>query len=373
MNRSAESWSDSIDIMIYRASKSSLVKACCLLGFLFVLQLSQQAVTASEVEPGKYFGAIPSEKPDWFKESFLEFEEDVAEAAAAGKRVMLYFHQEGCPYCARLVEENFTDPDLKAFIQQNFDGISLNMWGDREVVSVGGRDFTEKTFATALKVQYTPTLLFLDESGKTVLRLNGYYPPQDFRAALEYVARKRETSVSFSQYRLAQLAADGGNLIDEDFYLEERDLGKLLTHSDKPLAVYFESTDCDECLTMHQRILTDKATRKLVLQANNIQLDVASSQMLTTPAGKNLSARQWAQELGIGYTPSVVFFDTEGEEVMRISAFIKTFHFQSVYAYVLEKAYLQEPEFQRYISARADHIRESGFDTDIWGYESFHD
>ena len=58
---------------------------------------------------------------------------------------------------------------------------------------------------------------------------------------------------------------------------------------------------------------------------------------------------------------------------MRIDAFLKTFHFQSVYAYVLDKAYLEVPEFQRYISARADHIREAGFDTDIWGYDSFHD
>jgi thioredoxin-related protein len=69
----------------------------------------------------------------------------------------------------------------------------------------------------------------------------------------------------------------------------------------------------------------------------------------------------------------VVFFDEAGKEVMRISAFLKTFHFQSVYAYVLDKAYLEEPEFQRYISARAEYIREAGFDTDIWGYDSFHD
>lgn len=359
--------------MTYLAPTISLVTGRRFLAQMCVLLVSLQAAAASAVEPGKYFGAIPSEKPEWFKESFLEFEEDVAEASASGKRVMLYFHQENCPYCARLVEENFTDPDLRSYIQQNFDGISLNMWGDREVVSIGGRDFTEKTFAAALKVQYTPTLLFLDENGKTVLRLNGYYPPEDFRAALEYVAQKRETSVSFSQYRLEQLSADGGKLIDEDFFLQERDLAKLIANSDKPLAVYFESTDCAECQTMHQRILQDKATRKLVLQANNVQFDVASNQMLTTPAGKKLGARQWAQELGIGYTPSLVFFDTAGEEVMRIDGFLKTFHFQSVYAYVLEKAYLQEPEFQRYISARADHIRESGFDTDIWGYESFHD
>ena len=328
---------------------------------------------ASFATEGKFFGAIPSEKPEWFKESFLEFEEDVAEAAAAGRRVMLYFHQDGCPYCARLVEENFTDPELKAYIIENFDGITLNMWGDRPVVSVAGQEFTEKSFAAALKVQYTPTLVFLDENGKVVLRLNGYYPPRDFRAALDYVAKKLERKLSFSKYRFDTLASTSGKLIDEDFYLEQRDLQQIIATSSKPLAVYFESVNCAECETMHGRILSDEATRKLVHQADNIQLNVASSQQITTPAGKQTSVRQWARELGIAYTPSVVFFDDTGKEVMRISAFLKTFHFQSVYAYVLDKAYLEEPEFQRYISARADHIREAGFDTDIWGYDSFHD
>jgi thioredoxin-related protein len=338
-----------------------------------VLFLQFPVVSASETGQGKYYGAIASERPAWFKESFLEFEEDVAEAADAGRRVMLYFHQEGCPYCARLVEENFTDPELKEYIIEHFDGISLNMWGDREVVSIGGRHFTEKSFARALEVQYTPTLLFLDESGKTILRLNGYYPPADFRAALEYAAQKMEQKVSFSQFRVDRLAADGGDLIDEDFYLDSSDLEKILRESDKPLAVYFESPDCRECETLHRRILTDAATRKLVVQAANVQLDIGSEEPLVTPDGEQTTARQWAIDLGIGYTPSLVFFDRGGKEVMRIDAFIKTFHFQSVYAYVLEKAYLDEPEFQRYLSARGERIREAGFDTDIWGYESFHD
>jgi len=340
---------------------------------LLLLTISLQVGMASEIPPGKSFGAIPSEKPDWFKESFLEFEDDVAEAAAAGRRVMLYFHQDGCPYCSKLVEENFTDPEIKSYIIKHFDGISLNIWGDREVVSVGGQDFTEKTFAAAFKVQYTPTLVFLDENGKVALRLNGYYPPADFRAALDYVSQKLERKLSFSQYRLDKLASVDGNLINEDFFLDHADLGKLISSTNKPLVVYFESPNCAECKTMHERILTDKATRKIVLEANNVQFNVTSEKRLTTPADEQTSVRRWAQDLGVDYTPSLIFFDEQGNEVMRISAFVKTFHFQSVYAYVLEKAYLEEPEFQRYISARADHIREAGFDTDIWGYDSFHD
>ena len=340
---------------------------------LLLLSIPIQAGLANEAPAGKFFGARSTEKPPWFKESFLEFEDDVAAASAANRRVMLYFHQDGCPYCARLVEENFADPQLKSYIVDHFDGISLNLWGDREVVSVGGQDFTEKTFAAALKVQYTPTLVFLDEKGQVVLRLNGYYPPTDFRAALTYVAQKLETRKSFAEYRLDSLKDTGGELRGEDFFLADTDLKQVRQNSGGPLVVYFESADCVECETMHNRILGDAATRKLVQQASNVQFDIASQQQLTTPTGKQTTAMQWARELGIAYTPSLVFFDTTGKEVMRIDAFLKTFHFQSVYAYVLEQAYIETPEFQRYISARADHIREAGFDTDIWGYESFHD
>jgi len=340
---------------------------------LLLLLLPLQPALASDVPMGAYYGARLAEKPDWFKDSFLEFEEDVAEAAAENRRVMLYFHQDGCPYCAQLIEENFTDPELKSYILKHFDGISLNMWGDREVVSVGGRDFTEKTFAAALKVQYTPTLIFLDESGKVALRLNGYYPPEDFRAALTYVAQKREAEMSFAQFRQQSRELSEGDLIYEDFFIPNTNLQVVLRNSISPLAVYFEEPNCTECETMHRRILSDAPTRHLVQQANNVQLNITSSQPVTTPDGRQTTAKDWAQELDIAYTPSLVFFDSSGKEVMRIDGFLKTFHFQSVYAYVLEKAYLEIPEFQRYISARADHIREAGFATDIWGYESFHD
>ena len=42
------------------------------------------------------------DKPDWFKNSFLDIREDVADAKAAGKRLVLYFYQDGCPYCKKL-------------------------------------------------------------------------------------------------------------------------------------------------------------------------------------------------------------------------------------------------------------------------------
>ncbi len=344
-----------------------IVSIICLLLAFFTQQL-----VAEEKSPGANLGAKVSEAPHWFKESFLEFEDDVAEAAEEGKRVMLYFHQEGCPYCAKLVEESFNNPQTKAFIRQHFDGITINMWGDREVVSVSGKNFSEKTFAAALKVQYTPTIIFFDEQGRVALRVDGYYPPGQFRTALGYVASGGEKRGSFSEYVLQSKSSDAGSLIKEAFYQESYQLDQMVGLDDRPLAVFFESTDCDGCRIMHEKILVDTPTLELVKQTTSVQLNVGSNQVVTTPDGRQTTASDWARSLGISYTPSIVFFDRKGAEVMRISGFVKTFHFQSVFAYVLEKAYLHQPSFQRYISERGDKIREAGFDTDIWGYQSSH-
>ena len=318
---------------------------------------------------GKYIGAEISEHPAWFKESFLDLEEDVQEAASRNKRVMLYFHQDGCPYCSKLVKDNFSQADIVETMQASLESIAINMWGDREVVTIEGKPYTEKNLAAALKVHYTPTLVFLDEQGKVALRLNGYYPPDEFRLALEYVAGHREKTISFHDYMAAHQAGATGKLNPEPFFLPPPyALARNVIPADRPLAVFFEQAPCANCDILHEKILVEPLTRELVEQFESVQLDMRSDTPVLTPGGTRTTAREWARKLGLGYAPSIVFFDRQGREVMRIDAFLKTFHVQSVFDYVLQEAYLEEPSFQRFISARAERLVEEGIDVDIFGY-----
>ena len=152
------------------------------------------ALEAGMVNPGY------AEKPAWFANSFLDLRDDVAEAAASGKRVLLYFYQDGCPYCKKLLDTNFALADTETRTREKFEVIAINMWGDREVTGLDGEETTEKTFASSLRVMFTPTLLFLNEAGKVVLRLNGYYPPHKFNTALDYAAQYNGSAPSFSEY-----------------------------------------------------------------------------------------------------------------------------------------------------------------------------
>ena len=322
-------------------------------------------LTLAAQETGRFLGARETHYPAWFKESFLDIREDVNEAREAGRRVLLFFYQNGCPYCNLMVERNFSQQTIEQQMQEQFDVIAVNMWGDRAVLDLAGRERTEKQFATDLRVQFTPTLLFLDEQGGVVLRLNGYLPPADFQLALDYAGQRLEQKQSFREYVVANRPPEkeSGALQTQPFFIAPpHDLSVIR----EPIAVFFEQRDCPACRRMHRELLSDSEIARLAARTHALQLDMWSDEPLITPDGERLTAREWAHRLAVNYAPTVVLFDPETGEVIRSEAFFKQFHTASIFDYLLSGAFREQPSFQRYLSARAEHIREQGKDVDIW-------
>jgi thioredoxin-related protein len=327
------------------------------------------AAQASETK-GKFYGARQTEYPEWFKQSFLDLGEDVAEATRSNKRLMLFFSQNGCPYCNALVERNLAQKDIQDAVRKHLDVIHINMWGDNEITDVDGKSYTEKTFAAAKKVQFTPTLLFLDEQGKTILRLNGYLPPNRFKIAIDYVTQKKEKETGYREYVAArQPMAMKGDLHAQAFFAKPPfDLRPAAGAKGRPIAVFFEQRDCPDCDTLHEKVLSDTEIRTSLGRFHTVQLDMWSDTALTTPDGRKTSARDWAKALDVKYAPTVVVFDEQGREIIRSEAMFKVFHTRGIFDYVLSGGYKEQPSFQRWLSARAEHLREQGKDVDIWSY-----
>ena len=316
---------------------------------------------ADLVNPGYH------EPPAWFKSSFMDLQEDLAEARAGQKRLILYFYQDGCPYCAKLLSVNWKDPKIVKKTRNNFDVIAVNIWGDREVTDFSGRTLSEKRFAEINKVMYTPTLLLLNEKGEVALRINGYYPPEKFSAALDYVAAKKENSLAFSDYykensdnKASNKLHRGSNYLNKPYNLTHQARG-----GDKPLLVLYEQRWCAACDELHDDILQREETRKYLNKFDIAQLDRWSKDEVVTPAGKHTTALDWAHQLKINYAPSMIFFDNNGQEVFRIEAYLKAFHVQSVLDYVSSGAYKTQPNLQRFIQSRADAMREKGIEVDL--------
>jgi len=308
--------------------------------------------------------ASAQEPPAWFAESLLFVREDAAEAAKEGKRVMLYFGQDGCPYCVQLMEVNFRQARIVEKMKKGFVALALNIWGDREVTWSDGRAMSEKQLAAALKVQFTPTLLFLDEKGAVALRVNGYLPPDRFEPALDYVSGRMEGKVAFADFATVKEKASA-TLNPQPFFMKPPyDLRRK--PGGKPLAVLFETPHCAGCDELHREGFKRKEVLSRLAKFDVVRLSSLSGAPLVAPGGQQVKVNEWAASLKLTYVPSMLFFDDRGREVFRIEAYLRPFHLAGSLEYVASCAYRTEPSFQRFLQAEAERQRARGETVDLW-------
>lgn len=124
------------------------------------------AVTAMLVA----FGAEAAElgddglhKTPWMRDTFKDLGEDLAEANAEGKRLMIMFEQRGCIYCTKMHNEVFPDPEITTSIEENFFVVQLNLYGDIEVTDFDGEILSEKDMARKWGILFTPMIMFMPE------------------------------------------------------------------------------------------------------------------------------------------------------------------------------------------------------------------
>ena len=308
----------------------------------------------------------PIEPPAWFTPSFLDLPDEVAAAKQERKRLMLYFGQDGCPYCRQLMDVNFSQKAIVDKTREHFRAIAFNIWGDLEVTTVDGRRMTEKQFARHLGVQFTPTLLFLDEQGGVALRMNGYYPPHEFDAALDYVAGRMEKKIAFADYlKSKSKPAARATLNPASFFLAAPyDLRR--TPGGKPLAVLFETSQCAQCDEMHSVAFKRQGVLAELAKFDVVRLSFSKAEALTALDGSKTDSAAWGKALGVGYVPAIVLFDASGREAFRTEAYLRPFHLAGALEYVSSGAYKREPSFQRFLQSKADDMRDRGERVDLW-------
>ena len=280
------------------------------------------------------FDAKAQEPPDWFAPSFLDMREDAAEAAMQGKRLMVYFHQDGCPYCKQLVSVNFRDARIVDKTRRHFMAIDINIFGDREVTAADGRKMPEKQFAALLRIQFTPTLVFFDEKARVAHRINGYLPPERFLVALDAARGDAERTAPASAEAAVDLRRRPGA---------------------KPLAVMLMAPECDGC---------DEMLRNLARTEARAQLGKLELVKLPNPVAVVTAAGR--ATLRSEYVPALVFLDAGGREVFRTEAYMRPFHLAASLEYVASGAYAREPSFQRFLHDKTEAMRRRGERVDLW-------
>lgn len=159
----------------------------------------------------------------WFLNSFLDLKDDLADAAAQGKRLAILWDQRGCPYCLEMHRVNLADPEVNGYIRERFHIVQLDLFGAREVTDFDGQVMSERDLARKYGVAFTPTIQFLPstpaeitgKSGRAVevARMPGYFRPGHFEAMFAFVYERAYESQTFQRYlkeRAPRAAKPGG-------------------------------------------------------------------------------------------------------------------------------------------------------------------
>jgi thioredoxin-related protein len=328
----------------------------------FALAAWPAATAEAPPVPGKVTGVKHGTHPEWFKESFLDIGEDVSEAARAGRHVILFLELEGCPYCYKMVEENFRNAPYTDFLRQRFDVIALNMRGDREVALDRQTTATEKEISETLKAIYSPTIVFLDHDNRPVARVNGYQNVTDFKVTLDYVAERAYQRTTLEQYRAARAQPRAYAMRPHALIKEVTDLHSV---ADRPLAVLFEDSACVACDALHDGHLQHPEVLRALEDFTLVRLDSQSDAPIVDVEGKATTMRAYAAKLGVDYWPTIVLFD-RGREIVRIASMLYRYHFTGVLEYVGQRHYERYPASPfRYIDAKTEERLKAGKDVPL--------
>ena len=291
----------------------------------------------------------------FIKTSFLNLKNDLAEAKRAKRGLMIIYEQEGCQYCAQMHKVNFADRETVELITKNFDVVQLDTLGGREVIDFDGKAMTEKQLAGKLRAQYVPLVGFFGPDGKEIFRLPGYFQqPEMFRLGLRYVIEKRYETTQFREYAAKFSTGETKKgLMDEAFFSPGSDLSSLLASAakkNKGVALVFEQEICAGCIELHENKFRDPALAAALTKNFEVaRFDIWGKRALKDLRGKPSSDSQLAKLLEIRYTPTIVFFDQRGKEILRLESYLMPVHFGDLITFATTDARKRYGSFQEYL------------------------
>jgi len=154
----------------------------------------------ARANPGEYFllGGLTE------RDFFLEQPYDLAALLGDNKATAVFFEQGNCHACDLLHSDPLAK-DLSIEELEKMNVIQLNMWADTPLVTPQGVKTTAKDWAKSLDIFYAPSIVFFDNSGKEIIRVDSVTYFYRLWGVLDYVNQKGyEKSSDYQEWRLKQ-------------------------------------------------------------------------------------------------------------------------------------------------------------------------
>ena len=150
----------------------------------------------ARAEPGLFFMLGGLIERDFFKKPPYKLD------SKNTKTLAVFFEQGNCHSCDLLHTGPLSkDTILKAL--NKMDVIQLDMWSDTKVVTPKGKNTTAKKWASDLELFNAPTILFFDESGNEIIRIDSVVEFYRLAGVLDYMNRRGFKTHDYQAWRLS--------------------------------------------------------------------------------------------------------------------------------------------------------------------------
>ncbi len=147
---------------------------------------------------------LPAQKVEW-----LTFEEAVELSKTEKKKIFIDVYTDWCGWCKVMDKNTFNDPEIAAYLNENFYPVKFNAEQKEDVHFRGetykfiasGRNGYHELAAGLLNNKLSfPTVVFLDEDFRIISPVPGYHKPDFFHKVVTYFGGEHYKDLSWKQW-----------------------------------------------------------------------------------------------------------------------------------------------------------------------------
>lgn len=136
-----------------------------------------------------------------FANDIIDINKKVEQAQKENKKLMFFFHIPNCPYCQRMLDENFKNEKILKLIDENFIFVDIYTANKNDIVL---KDFkgSPKEFAKYTGAIAYPATIFMDINNKIFYKSIGYRNIQEYIYEITYLTSKSYKEMQLDEFIL---------------------------------------------------------------------------------------------------------------------------------------------------------------------------
>ncbi len=121
---------------------------------------------------------------------WMTFEEATVATQNNPKMILVDVYTDWCGWCKKMDKETFTNPDVIAYVNENFYPVKLHAEKEDRKFTFKGKEYSEASMAKTMRVTSYPNFVIMDATMENITQLPGYRQPAPFVEGLEGIVKR---------------------------------------------------------------------------------------------------------------------------------------------------------------------------------------